>query len=155
MQVGAVECKHGRLQMQVATVNLIQRMLRKPVTKVKTMNKPCFSFFLTLLLAVSAIPTHAGQRAPLRSPEPGVLCDRYLCVNDKGVSRKLTEKYLSKKAATKLFSQGDFDLTEFTFANRIFCDVKERLCREDRYYGANGERSGAVSRKYTELLFGQ
>lgn len=119
------------------------------------MNKPCFSFSLALLLAVSAIPVHAGQRATLRSPEPGVLCDRHLCVNDEGVSRGLTEKYLGRKAATNLFSQGDFDLTEFTFANGIFCDVKERLCREDRYYGANGKRSGTVSKKYTELLFGQ
>ncbi|MGF6604865.1 hypothetical protein P3T23_009621 [Paraburkholderia sp. GAS448] len=119
------------------------------------MNKPCLSFSLALLLAVSAIPTHAGQRATLRSPEPGVLCDRYLCASDKGVSRKLTVKYLGKRAATNLFSQGDFDRTQFTFANGIFCDVKERLCREDRYYGGNGQRSGAVSRKYTELLFGQ
>jgi hypothetical protein len=51
-------------------------------------------------------------------------------------------------------TQGDFDPTEFTFANGIFCDVKERLCREDRYYGEGGKRTGAVSRKYTELLFG-
>lgn len=119
------------------------------------MNTSCFSFSLGLLLAVSAIPTHAGQRAVLRSPEPGVLCDRYLCANDKGISRKLTETYLGKKAASKLFAQGDFDLTEFTFANGIFCDVKARLCREDRYYGTNGERSGVVSKKYTELLLGQ
>nr|WP_280137519.1 YcgJ family protein [Ensifer sp. Root31] len=37
----------------------------------------------------------------------------------------------------------------------MFCDVKERLCREDRYYGANGQRSGAVSKKYTKVLFGE
>ncbi|WP_265664501.1 YcgJ family protein [Verminephrobacter aporrectodeae] len=112
------------------------------------------AFSLALLLAVSAIPAHAGRRAALRAPEPGVLCDRYVCANDQGISRSLTEKYLGKKTATKLFSQGDFDLTEFTFANGIFCDTKERLCRRDRYYGADGKRSGAVSGKYTKKLFG-
>jgi hypothetical protein len=119
------------------------------------MNKPYLSFSLNLLLAVSAMPAHADQGAALRSPAPSVLCDRYVCANEKGISRELTEKHLGKKVATKMFSQGDFDPTEFTFANGIFCDVKERLCREDRYYGANGKRTGAVSRKDTRLLFGQ
>ncbi|WP_080346707.1 YcgJ family protein [Enterobacter cloacae] len=69
---------------------------------------------------------------------------------------ELTEAYLGKKAAAnEVFTSSDVDLTEFTFANGILCDVKERLCREDRYYGANGQRSGAVSKKYTKLLFGE
>lgn len=119
------------------------------------MNRSCLSFALALSLAVSVTPVHAKQRAALQSPEPGVLCDRYVCANGtNGVSRELTEKYLGKKAVTRLYSQGDFDPTEFTFANGIFCDVKERVCREDRYYGANGQRTGAVSKKYTKLLFG-
>ncbi len=91
--------------------------------------------------------------ASVRSPAPGVLCDRYICANDKGISRELTAQYVSKKAAAKL--QGEFDLTEFTFANGVFCDVKERLCRENRYYGADGKHSGAASKKYTALLFGK
>ncbi len=66
----------------------------------------------------------------------------------------MTEKHLGKKAATRLFSQGAFDVTEFTFSNGIFCDAKERLCRKNRYYDANGQRS-AVSEKYTKLLFGK
>ncbi|MDR3096845.1 MAG: YcgJ family protein [Paraburkholderia sp.] len=106
-----------------------------------------------MLFAGAAIPAHAGQKA-LRSPERGVLCDRYFCASDEGISRALTVKYLGRRAAAKVFSQGDFDLTEFTFTNGIFCDVKERLCRQDRYYGADGKRTGAVSGKYTELLFG-
>lgn len=119
------------------------------------MNKTSLSFALVLLLAASATPAQAKQSTTLQSPAPGVLCDRYLCVNSTdGVSRELTEKHLGKKAANKLYSQGKFDSTEFTFANGIFCDVKERLCREDRYYGADGKRSGAVSKKYTKLLFG-
>ena len=107
-----------------------------------------------MLLAASVMPAHAQRKTALKSPEPGVLCDRYLCVDgNNGVSRELTEKYLGKQAATRLFSQGDFDATQFTFANGIFCDVKERLCREDRYYGVDGKRSGKVSEKYTKLLF--
>ncbi|MFX1675517.1 YcgJ family protein [Paraburkholderia sp. A2WS-5] len=106
-----------------------------------------------MLLAGATLSAQAGQQA-LRSPERGVLCDRYICANEKGISRALTEKYLGQRVAAKVFSQGDFDLTAFTFANGIFCDVKERLCRQDRYYGADGKRTGAVSGKYTRLLFG-
>ncbi|MEI2416540.1 YcgJ family protein [Orrella sp. JC864] len=91
----------------------------------------------------------------IRSPAPGVLCDAYLCADDKGVSRELTEMHLGGQAATALFSQGGFDRTAFTFASGVFCDTKERLCRENRYYGADGKRSGAVSQPYTRLLFGQ
>lgn len=117
------------------------------------MNKTSIGLLFVMLYASATIPAHADPKA-LRSPARGVLCDRYFCANDKGISRALTEKYLGQRAAAKLFSQGDFDLTEFTFANGIFCDVKERLCRHDRYYGADGRRSGAVSGKYTGLLFG-
>ncbi|CAE6864790.1 hypothetical protein R75465_07882 [Paraburkholderia aspalathi] len=120
------------------------------------MNKSNLSFPLAILLAVGVMPAHAEQGATLQSPASGVLCDRYLCANDKGVSRELTKRYLgTKAAANKLFTTSDTDLTEFTFANGIFCDVKERLCREDRYYGANGQRNGAVSNKYTKTLFGE
>jgi hypothetical protein len=114
------------------------------------------SLSLALLLTVGVMPAHAKDQATIRSPAPGVLCDRYVCANDKGISHELTEKYLGKKAAAaEVFTSSNVDLTEFTFANGIFCDVKERLCREDRYYGANGQRSGAVSKKYTTALFGE
>ncbi|MEJ2116657.1 MAG: YcgJ family protein [Alphaproteobacteria bacterium] len=101
----------------------------------------------------STKPAREVRSDELRSPEARVLCDRYICSNDKGISRALTKKYLGKKAAIKVFSQGNFDRTEFTFANGIFCDVKERLCRENRYFGLDGKRSGAISEKYTNLLF--
>lgn len=118
------------------------------------MNSTLVPLSLAMLLAASVMPAQAQQKVVLKSPEPGVLCDRYLCADGKsGVSRELTEKHLGKKAATKLFSQGDFDATQFTFAGGIFCDVKERLCREDRYYGVDGKHSGKVSDKYTKLLF--
>ncbi|KQW60508.1 MULTISPECIES: YcgJ family protein [unclassified Ensifer] len=120
------------------------------------MNKPYLSISLALLLALGVMPAHAKQRATIQSPASGVLCDRYVCANEKGISHELTKKYLGKKAAAnKLFTTSDVDLTEFTFANGIFCDAKERLCREDRYYGANGQRSGTVSKKYTKALFGE
>ena len=126
-----------------------------PLNEADSLNKIALSFSLTLLLAASVMPAQAKQNSSLKSPASGVLCDRYVCANGTdGISRPLTEKYLGKKVASKLSSQGDFDPTEFTFANGIFCDVKERLCREDRYYGEGGKRTGAVSKKYTELLFG-
>ncbi|MBV8271538.1 MAG: hypothetical protein JO067_04630 [Cupriavidus sp.] len=119
------------------------------------MKAPIIALSLALL-TLPAIPAHAGQKAAaLRSPAKGVLCDRYVCADDHGISRELTERHLGSKAAAKAFSQGDFDQTAFTFANGIFCDVKERLCRKDRYFGADGKRSGAVSSKYTNLLFGE
>jgi hypothetical protein len=99
--------------------------------------------------------SHAGDRNALRSPAPGVLCDRYLCADEKGVSQGLTKKYLGERAATRLFSQGEFDVKQFTFSNGVFCDVTDRLCRENRYFGTDGKRSGAVSKKYTAILFGR
>ncbi|MEY7343618.1 YcgJ family protein, partial [Escherichia coli] len=26
----------------------------------------------------------------------------------------------------------------------VFCDVKEKLCRDDRYFGVDGKRSGKI-----------
>jgi len=78
-----------------------------------------------------------------------------MCADEQGVSRELTQQFLgSKAAANTMFDVADLDLTEFTFANGLFCDVKERF-REDRYYGENGQRSGAVSKMYTNMLFGE
>ncbi|WP_251031670.1 YcgJ family protein [Paraburkholderia strydomiana] len=95
------------------------------------------------------------QAPTIQSPAPGVLCDRYMCANSAGVSRELTTRYLGRKAATRLYSQGTFDPRNFTFSNGVYCDVKERLCRENRFYGADGKHSGVVSTKYTLLLFGK
>ncbi|UGX86170.1 YcgJ family protein [Phyllobacterium meliloti] len=116
--------------------------------------KGYFSCALIFLSMASVLPVQAAPRELVYSPKQGVLCDKHTCADSRGVSKKLTEKYLGKQAATKLFSQGDFDLTEFTFMNGIFCDTKERLCRKDRYYGTNNQRS-PVSDKYTKMLFGK
>ncbi|GDX04896.1 YcgJ family protein [Buttiauxella sp. A111] len=111
---------------------------------------------LAIALTAGSLSAHANQRSSIKNPATGVLCDKYVCADDKGISQTLTGKYLGKTAANnKLFTTKDVVLTEFTFSNGIFCDVKERLCREDRYYGADGKRSGKISSKYTQLLFGE
>ncbi|ACR68969.2 hypothetical protein DBV23_18035 [Edwardsiella ictaluri] len=115
------------------------------------MRQVCRWFFAVLLVLPAVAP--AAQPEALRSPRVGVLCDRYFCADSRGISRPLTEQYLGRTVAKRLFSQGDFDLTQFTFANGIFCDTRERLCRMDRYYGPDGKHSGAVSAQYTVLLF--
>lgn len=111
-------------------------------------------FIVLTFSAASALPAYAASREAVHSPKQGVLCDKYACADNKGLSKKLTEKYIGKKAATKLFSQGAFDTTQFTLSNGIFCDTKERLCRKDRYFGADGKRN-AVSDQYTKMLFGK
>lgn len=121
------------------------------------MNKTLLSCSVAAFLVMSTMPPAlAKSPAKVQSPAPGVICDRYVCANDKGISRELTQKYLGKKAAAnEVFTSRHVDPSEFTLANGIFCDVKERLCREDRYYGENGQRAGAVSKKYTKMLFGE
>ncbi|MBV7515721.1 YcgJ family protein [Pseudomonas sp. PDM25] len=58
------------------------------------MNKLYLSSFMTRLLMGAALPVNAGERAALRTPQSGVLCDNYLCASDEGVSRELTENNL-------------------------------------------------------------
>ncbi|PEH55776.1 hypothetical protein CRM81_05070 [Yersinia kristensenii] len=89
----------------------------------------------------------------LQSPASGVVCDVYVCADAKGISVELTSQYLGKIRGEQLTSLGDFDYSAFTFANGIFCDTRERLCRKDRYFGPDGKRSGAVDEQYTQLLF--
>jgi hypothetical protein len=42
------------------------------------MDKSYLSFYLALVLAAGVVPTQAAQRAPIQSPEAGVLCDQYM-----------------------------------------------------------------------------
>lgn len=114
--------------------------------------------FILLLLSVvlfffSAFSLAISSKL-LISPQPNVLCDRYICVNSiVGVSVSLTEKYLGKKQANRLLSQGLFDKTAFTFDNGVFCDIKDKKCYVDRYFNGKGQRSN-VCQQYTEKLFG-
>ncbi|WP_454733762.1 MULTISPECIES: YcgJ family protein [Cupriavidus] len=115
-----------------------------------------FVRFLPLLLAaVLAAPAWAAKPGKVFSPGAGVLCDRYVCAGAGGISYALTEKYLGRKALERLRSQGEFDLTAFTFESGLFCDANQRVCRFGRYFDKNGVRDGVVSPKYTRLLFGQ
>ena len=79
--------------------------------------------------------------------------DPYICVNSDGISPELTRKYLGEKAAENLQSLQGYDPSEFTFANGVFCDVKEKLCRDDRYFGVDGKRSGKINQITTKMLF--
>lgn len=109
----------------------------------------------TLLLSLATIlaACTSAPREEVYTPKKGVICDKYICADNKGISTELTAQYLGAEAAQKIMSQGEFNTTEFTLMNGIFCDTKERLCRVDRYFSANGQRS-AVSDKYTKMLFG-
>nr|WP_228146174.1 YcgJ family protein [Acinetobacter sp. ANC 4648] len=90
----------------------------------------------------------------LKNPEKKVLCDKYICANSEGVSKELTIKYLGQKQADRIFSQGEFDKTQFTFENGIFCDTNTKTCHVDRYYNERGKHS-AIAPKYTSALFGK
>lgn len=61
---------------------------------------------------------------------------------------------VSGKEWRKLWIVGEYNPEEFTFLNGIFCNVKENLCRNDRYLGADGRRSGEINNNSTMILFG-
>ncbi|WP_436882727.1 YcgJ family protein [Enterobacter asburiae] len=111
-----------------------------------------------LLLAIGAgIPFMAGaaEHNKLRLPAKGVVCDAYFCADAAGISDLMTTKYLGAKKGQHLAAQGEFNRTTFTFANGIYCDTKEKVCRKDRYFGADGKPSGKIDSKTTQWLFAQ
>ncbi|WP_449543717.1 YcgJ family protein [Enterobacter ludwigii] len=97
----------------------------------------------------------AAEHNKLRLPTKGVVCDTYICADATGISDALTTKYLGKQKGAQLAAQGAFDRTAFTFANGIYCDTKEKMCRKDRYFGADGKPSGKIDSKTTQWLFAQ
>ena len=64
-----------------------------------------------LMLSSAAM---AKTSSSVYSPKNGVICDKYICADKKGVSKKLTAKYLGTNKANRAFSQGDFDTSAFT-----------------------------------------
>lgn len=110
----------------------------------------------TLLMMAFCLVSWPVIPAPpaLHSPEPGVLCDSYICADGQGISRRLTRHYLGQARADKLRAMGAFDTQAFTFEGGVFCDARARLCRDDRYFGPDGKRSGAINNDYTQQLFG-
>ena len=56
----------------------------------------------TCLMLSSAVI--AKTSSSVYSPTKGVICDKYICADKKGVSKKLTAKYLGTYKANKAFS---------------------------------------------------
>lgn len=114
---------------------------------------------LRLALLAGLVPGLAGAAqagSNLLSPQRGVLCDTYFCAGkDEGVSEALTRKYLGEAAARQLMAQGAFDKTVFTFTNGVFCDLATKRCLSNRYFDAQGNRSGKVRKTESRLLFGK
>lgn len=63
----------------------------------------------------------AKTSSSVYSPTKGVICDKYICADKKGVSKKLTAKYLGTYKANKAFSQGDFDTSRLR--SQTVCSV--------------------------------
>lgn len=108
-----------------------------------------------MLVAALGLTSFAGAASghTLSFPVAGVICDAYFCADAFGVSDRLTNRYLGEKKGRQLTALGRFDRTAFTFDNGIFCSVRARECRKNRYFGANGQRVGALDRVTTEWLF--
>ncbi|WP_436883574.1 YcgJ family protein, partial [Enterobacter asburiae] len=115
--------------------------------------KTAFTALLLIIGSGFSVLAEATEHNPLRSPAKGVVCDSYFCADATGISDVLTTKYLGAKKGKQLVARGEFDRTAFTFANGIYCDTKEKMCRKDRYFGADGKPSGAIDRPATQLLF--
>lgn len=122
------------------------------------MEKLAYLCFLPIILvgcqATQINSEQSVKGMDLKQPEPQVLCDQYVCTNSSGISKELTQKYLGQVQADKVFSQGQFDHTQFTFANGIFCDTQVQKCYVDRYSNGDGKRS-AIAENYTKALFYQ
>ncbi|MNR85127.1 Fels-1 Prophage Protein-like protein [compost metagenome] len=112
------------------------------------------SLILSIPFFICGTASFAKTAQMLKNPVAGVLCDKYICADKNGVSKSLTAKYLGQRQAKKVFSQGEFDTSAFTFANGVFCDTKTKLCHVDRYFDTGSKRS-AVDTKTTKKLFGK
>lgn len=108
---------------------------------------------LCLIVGSACSLAQAAGHNKLHLPTKGVVCDTYFCADATGISDPLTAKYLGTKKGQQLTAQGEFDRTAFTFANGVHCDTKEKVCRKDRYFGADGKPSGAIDKTTTQLLF--
>lgn len=109
----------------------------------------------TLLRGLCLIVGSASSlaQARLTNPTSGVVCDAYICADAMGISDSLTMTHLGAKKSQQLAAQGTFDRTAFTFANGVYCDTKEKVCRKDRYFGADGKPSGVIDKTTMQLLF--
>lgn len=116
------------------------------------MNKRICCALLIIIGTGFSFWADSAEHNTLRSPAKGVVCDAYFCADAAGVSDALTTKYLGAKKGQQLAAQGEFNRTAFTFANGIFCDAKEKVCRKGRYF-VDGKRAGQTDPKTTQWLF--
>lgn len=108
--------------------------------------------FLSVLFVLRLVQIHWHKiQLQFFSPKRGVVCDKYICADKKGVSKSLTNQYLGAKKAKQAFSQGDFDTSAFTFSNGVFCDTTTKLCHVNKFF-ENGHRS-RVDKKMTDKIF--
>lgn len=114
-------------------------------------NSNFFVVFIGSICFAFSANTLAQNTAAVFSPKRGVVCDKYICADKKGVSKSLTNQYLGAKKAKQAFSQGDFDTSAFTFSNGVFCDTTTKLCHENKFF-ENGHRS-RVDKKMTDKIF--
>ncbi|WP_079212768.1 YcgJ family protein [Brucella pituitosa] len=105
------------------------------------------------LLGLSAVGV-AAKKDTLTSPAEGVLCGRYFCADRNGISDRLTAQYIGDDAAYRLLAQADFDRTSFTFANGLFCNLKEQRCYEVHDRDTRNGTRRPISLYYTSVLFG-
>ncbi|KMW72672.1 hypothetical protein TI10_14760 [Photorhabdus luminescens subsp. luminescens] len=106
-------------------------------------------------LFLLSFPTLAVTKtANIFFPEKGVVCDKKgkYCSDQQGLSLKLTEKYLGKKAVQRLkkeFGDGkDIDFSSYTLSNGVHCESKEKKCYKDRYYPRT-----EVNKEFTQKMY--
>lgn len=108
----------------------------------------CFAIALT-----TPVLSQASNHQSLKFPAKGIVCDKYFCASSSGISATLTRHYLGSKMGDNIDAQGSFDHSTFTFENGVYCDIKERACYKDRYFGKDGKPSSDIDTLTTEKLF--
>ncbi|KOY62200.1 hypothetical protein AM629_09835 [Photorhabdus heterorhabditis] len=106
-------------------------------------------------LFLLSFPTLATTKAAnIFFPVKGVICDKKgkYCADQQGVSVKLTEKHLGKKAAEHLKNEigdgKDIDFSSFTLSNGVHCENKEKQCYKDRYFPRT-----EVNKEFTQKMY--
>lgn len=111
-----------------------------------------------LVMAVLLGMSVSALAADIYSPARGVVCDKKAgyCVDDEGISMRLTSKYLGEQAYSKLdktLGNGtDINLGEFTLSNGVHCDSEAKQCYKDRFYPRTPDKK---ENKLTPKIFGK
>ena len=99
-----------------------------------------FAFTACAEITQADVAAYDAKNNPMKtggvySPSQGVLCDTKagFCADSYGISMGLTKEYLGQAAQDKLMSYKDFDTSEFTMTNGVYCDSKMRKCYNNRW----------------------